>query len=61
MVQDLQEVAIIGSGPSGISAATFLLREGFEVEMFERANRAGGLFTYGIPGFKLDKTVVDRL
>ncbi len=55
-----KKVAVIGSGPSGISAATFLLRRGFDVEMFERANRAGGLLMYGIPGFKLDKTTVDR-
>ena len=55
-----KRVAVIGSGPAGISAATFLLRKGFEVEMFERADRAGGLLMYGIPGFKLDKTTVDR-
>ncbi len=55
-----KKVAVIGSGPTGISAATFLLRNGFEVEMFERADRAGGLLMYGIPGFKLDKTTVDR-
>ncbi|MCT7577905.1 glutamate synthase subunit beta [Aliarcobacter butzleri] len=55
-----KKIAIIGSGPSGISAATFLLRRGFEVEMFERANRAGGLLMYGIPGFKLNKETVTR-
>ena len=55
-----KKVAIIGSGPSGISAATFLLRKGIGVEMFERDDRAGGLLTYGIPGFKLDKEVVTR-
>lgn len=55
-----KKVAIIGSGPSGISAATFLLRKGIAVEMFEREDRAGGLLMYGIPGFKLDKTTVDR-
>lgn len=55
-----KKVAIIGSGPSGISAATFLLRKGIAVEMFERDDRAGGLLMYGIPGFKLDKTTVDR-
>ncbi len=55
-----KRVAVIGSGPAGISAATFLLRKGFNVEMFERADRAGGLLMYGIPGFKLDKTTVDR-
>ncbi|RXK01322.1 glutamate synthase small subunit [Arcobacter sp. CECT 8986] len=55
-----KKVAIIGSGPAGISAATFLLRKGIAVEMFERDDKAGGLLTYGIPGFKLDKKVVER-
>ncbi len=55
-----EKIAIIGSGPAGISAATFLLRKGYQVEMFERADRAGGLLMYGIPGFKLDKTTIDR-
>ena len=55
-----KKVAIIGSGPAGISAATFLLRAGIPVEMFERAELAGGLLTYGIPGFKLDKAKVQR-
>ncbi|AXH15544.1 glutamate synthase small subunit [Malaciobacter mytili] len=55
-----KKVAIIGSGPAGISAATFLLRKGIAVEMFERDDRAGGLLTYGIPGFKLDKNAVER-
>jgi glutamate synthase (NADPH) small chain len=55
-----KKVAIIGSGPAGISVATFLLREGVDVEMFERANKAGGLLTYGIPGFKLEKHRVQR-
>ena len=55
-----KKVAIVGSGPAGISAATFLLRKGVKVEMFEREDRAGGLLTYGIPGFKLDKEVVQR-
>ena len=55
-----KKVAIVGSGPAGISAATFLLRKGIKVEMFERADRAGGLLTYGIPGFKLDKSKVQR-
>ncbi len=55
-----KKVAIVGSGPAGISAATFLLRNGVEVEMFERANRAGGLLTYGIPGFKIEKHRIQR-
>ena len=54
------KVAIIGSGPAGMSVANFLLREGVEVHMFERANKAGGLLTYGIPGFKLEKQRVQR-
>ena len=54
------KVAIIGSGPSGISCATYLLRAGINVEMFERAPLAGGLLTYGIPNFKLDKNIVQN-
>jgi len=55
-----KKVAIIGAGPAGLSAATFLLREGVDVEIFDKQNRAGGLLTYGIPGFKLDKHVIAR-
>jgi glutamate synthase (NADPH/NADH) small chain len=55
-----KKVAIIGSGPAGISCATFLLRKGVGVTMYEREDRAGGLLTYGIPGFKLDKSKVQR-
>ena len=55
-----KKVAIIGAGPSGLSTATFLLREGIDVELFDKNSRAGGLMTYGIPGFKLDKSVVER-
>lgn len=55
-----KKVAIVGSGPAGLSAATYLLRSGIGVTMYERADRAGGLLTYGIPNFKLDKKVVDR-
>ena len=55
-----KKVAIIGSGPAGIAAATYLLRSGIKVNMYERQNRAGGLLTYGIPGFKLDKNIVQR-
>lgn len=55
-----KKVAIIGAGPAGLSAATFLLREGVDVEIFDKQNRPGGLLTYGIPGFKLDKTIISR-
>ena len=59
-ITSTKKVAVIGSGPSGISAATFLLRKGIGVTMYERDDIAGGLLTYGIPGFKLDKAVVRR-
>ena len=55
-----KRVAIIGAGPAGLSAATFLLRAGVDVEIFDKQNRAGGLLTYGIPGFKLNKNVIAR-
>jgi len=55
-----KKVAIIGSGPAGLSAATYLLRSGIAVTVYERAERAGGLMTYGIPNFKLDKKIVER-
>ena len=55
-----KKVAIVGAGPAGLSAATFLLREGVDVEIFDKQSRPGGLLTYGIPGFKLDKDVIDR-
>ncbi|MDD5211555.1 MAG: glutamate synthase subunit beta [Sulfuricurvum sp.] len=55
-----KKVAIIGSGPAGLSCATYLLRSGIAVTMYERSDHAGGLLTYGIPNFKLDKKIVDR-
>ena len=54
-----QRVAVVGSGPAGISCAHFLLRAGIGVDMYERASHPGGLLTYGIPGFKLDKGIVE--
>lgn len=55
-----KKVAIIGSGPAGLSAATYLLRSGIAVTVYERSDRAGGLMTYGIPNFKLDKKIIER-
>ncbi len=55
-----KRVAVIGSGPAGLSVATYLLRSGIAVTMYEKADRAGGLLTYGIPNFKLDKKIVER-
>jgi len=59
-VTSTKRVAVIGSGPAGLSVATYLLRAGIGVDMYEKASRAGGLMTYGIPGFKLDKKVIER-
>jgi glutamate synthase (NADPH/NADH) small chain len=55
-----RSIAVVGSGPAGFSCAHFLLRAGIKVEMYERADQAGGLLAYGIPGFKLDKQIVSH-
>ena len=55
-----KSVAIIGSGPSGLSAADQLNKLGHSVTVFERADRFGGLLMYGIPAMKLDKSVLER-
>jgi len=53
-------VAVVGSGPAGLAVAQQLTRAGHTVAVFERADRAGGLLRYGIPEFKLEKSVLDR-
>jgi glutamate synthase (NADPH/NADH) small chain len=53
-------VAVVGSGPAGLAAAAELNKFGHEVTLFERNDRVGGLLTYGIPDFKLEKWVVQR-
>ncbi|MEX2584041.1 MAG: glutamate synthase subunit beta [Gemmatimonadota bacterium] len=53
-------VAVVGSGPAGLAAAAELNKVGHTVTVFERADRIGGLLTYGIPEMKLEKWVVDR-
>jgi glutamate synthase (NADPH/NADH) small chain len=55
-----ESVGIIGAGPGGLAAADFLRRAGIQVTVYDRYDRAGGLMTYGIPGFKLEKDVVMR-
>jgi glutamate synthase (NADPH/NADH) small chain len=55
-----RSVAVVGSGPAGLSAAQQLTRAGHTVTVFEKADRIGGLLRYGIPDFKLEKLVIDR-
>jgi len=55
-----KKVAIVGSGPAGLAAASLLNKAGHSVTVYERADRIGGLLMYGIPSMKLDKGVVQR-
>ncbi|MBR6287471.1 MAG: glutamate synthase subunit beta, partial [Bacteroidaceae bacterium] len=55
-----KKVAVIGSGPSGLAAANQLNYKGYEVTVFDKNEAAGGLLRYGIPNFKLNKTIIDR-
>ncbi len=60
LVRSGKSVAIVGSGPAGLSAADLLNRRGHEVTVFEREDRPGGLLMYGIPNMKLEKQIVER-
>jgi glutamate synthase (NADPH/NADH) small chain len=53
-----ESVGIIGAGPGGLAAADMLRRQGIQVTVYDRYDRGGGLMTYGIPGFKLEKDIV---
>jgi glutamate synthase (NADPH/NADH) small chain len=55
-----QSVGIVGAGPGGLAAADELRRRGYQVHVYDRHDRAGGLLIYGIPGFKLEKDIVLR-
>jgi glutamate synthase (NADPH/NADH) small chain len=55
-----ESVGIIGAGPGGLAAADMLRRAGLQVTVYDRYDRSGGLMMYGIPGFKLEKDVVER-
>jgi len=59
-VQTGKKVAVVGSGPAGLAAAQQLARAGHSVTVFEKNDQAGGLLRFGIPDFKLDKSVIDR-
>jgi glutamate synthase (NADPH/NADH) small chain len=55
-----QSVGIIGAGPAGMAGAEQLRRKGYQIDVYDRYDRLGGLLMYGIPNFKLEKDVVDR-
>ena len=55
-----QSVGIIGAGPAGMAAAEQLRKKGYQIHVYDRYDRVGGLMVYGIPGFKLEKDVVQR-
>ncbi|MGB0696283.1 MAG: NAD(P)-dependent oxidoreductase [Rhodospirillaceae bacterium] len=55
-----ESIGIIGGGPGGIAAAEQLRKKGFQVTIYDRYDRIGGLLVYGIPGFKLEKDIVER-
>ena len=55
-----QSIGIIGAGPAGLTVADLMRAKGYEVHVYDRHDRMGGLLTYGIPGFKLEKHVVTR-
>ena len=60
MTKTDKKVVVVGSGPAGLAAAQQLARAGHDVHVFERHAKAGGLLTYGIPDFKMEKHHVDR-
>ena len=55
-----QSIGIVGAGPAGLAAADLLRSRGYQVTVYDRHDRAGGLLIYGIPNFKLEKEVVER-
>ena len=55
-----KKIAIIGSGPAGLTAGAILNRRGYDVTIYERNDRVGGLLCYGIPNMKLEKSVIER-
>lgn len=55
-----EKIAIIGSGPAGLTCAAFLRRNGFKVTIYEKYSQLGGILRNGIPNFRLDKSILDN-
>ena len=55
-----KRVAVVGSGPSGLTCASFLARSGAEVTIYEKYNKLGGILEHGIPNFRLEKNILNR-
>ena len=60
IIERPEKVAIIGSGPAGLTCASFLRRHGVQVTIYEKHNYLGGLLRHGIPEFRLPKTILDK-
>jgi len=60
MVECEESIGIVGAGPAGLAAAEQLRRQGYQITVYDRYDRVGGLMIYGIPGFKLEKDIVQR-
>ena len=58
--QDMRKIAVVGSGPSGLTCAGDLAKKGFDVTVFEALHEAGGVLMYGIPEFRLPKAIVQK-
>ena len=55
-----KKVAVIGAGPAGITIAILLTKKGYSVTIFDSKDKIGGVLQYGIPAFRLPKTILDR-
>ena len=61
IIDPCRRVAIIGTGPAGITIAVILAKRGYNITMFESHDKIGGVLQYGIPGFRLPKDILERL
>ena len=59
--EKIEKIAIIGSGPAGLSCGSYLARKGYSVDIYEKKEQLGGLLTYGIPNFRLEEKVVNKI